>query len=89
MLPVVADEEARHATSRSILCLGLLLVVSLLLAAMPAQAGHDTDPHTKDLRPMGHTDDNRPVTSFFDPFFTDAAFWGKLAIQGSGSAGSA
>jgi len=32
------------------LCLGLLLVVGLLLAAVPAQAGHDTDPHTKNLR---------------------------------------
>jgi hypothetical protein len=31
---------------------------------------------------MGHTDDNRPVTTFFDPFFTDIAFWGKLAYQG-------
>ena len=67
--------------SRS-LYLGLLLVVGLLLAAVPAQAGHDTDPHTKNLRPMGHTDDNRPVTTFFDPFFTDIAFWGKLAYQG-------
>jgi hypothetical protein len=64
------------------LCFGLLLAVGLLLAAVPAQAGHDTDPHTKNLKPMGHTDDNRPVTSFFDPFFTDVAFWGKVAVQG-------
>jgi hypothetical protein len=27
------------------------LVVGLLLAAMPAQAGHETDPHAKNLRP--------------------------------------
>ena len=31
---------------------------------------------------MGHTDDDRPVTDFFQPFFTDVAFWGKLAYQG-------
>jgi hypothetical protein len=74
----------RHAMRRRgrSLCLGLLLAVGLLLAAVPAQAGHDTDPHTKNLKPMGHTDDNRPVTSFFDPFFTDVAFWGKVAVQG-------
>jgi hypothetical protein len=58
------------------------VVVGLLLAAMPAQAGHQTDPRTRNLKPMGHTGDNRPVTSFFDPFFTDIAFWGKLAYQG-------
>jgi hypothetical protein len=53
----------------------LLLVVGLLLTAMPAQARHETDPHTRNLRPLGDTDDNRPVTSFLEPFFTDIAFW--------------
>jgi hypothetical protein len=70
------------------LCLGLLLVVGLLLAAVPAQAGHDTDPHTKNLRPMGHTDDNRPIRTFLEPFFTDIAFWGKVAYQGTWFGGS-
>jgi hypothetical protein len=61
----------------------LLLVVGLLLAAMPAQARHETDPHTRNLRPLGDTDDNRPVTSFLEPFFTDIAFWRDLAYQGT------
>ena len=65
------------------LCFGLLLVVGLMLAAVPAQAGHDTDPHTKNLQPMGHTDDNRPIRTFLEPFFTDIAFWGRVAYQGT------
>jgi hypothetical protein len=48
---------------------------------MPAQARHETDPHTRNLIPLGDTDDNRPVTSFLEPFFTDIAFWGDLAYQ--------
>jgi hypothetical protein len=64
------------------LALGLL-VGSLLLGSVPAYAGHERDPHTRNLHPMGDTDDNRPVTSFFEPFFTDVAFWGKLAYQGT------
>jgi hypothetical protein len=60
-----------------------LLVGGLLLGTTPAHAGHERDPHTRNLHPMGDTDDNRPVSSFFEPFFTDAAFWGKLAYQGT------
>jgi hypothetical protein len=64
------------------LALGLL-VGSLLLATVPAYAGHERDPHSRNLHPMGDTDDNRPVSSFFEPFFTDVAFWGRLAYQGT------
>ena len=60
----------------------LFAVLALLEPSGPASAGHRTDPHTRNLHPMGHTDDNRPVTDFFQPFFTDVAFWGRLAYQG-------
>ena len=32
----------------------LLLVMVLLYLAIPAQAGHDEDPRTNNLHPMGH-----------------------------------
>ena len=60
----------------------LAAVLALLVQATPGNAGHENDPRTQNLRPAGHTDDNRPVTDFFQPFFTDAAFWGKVAYQG-------
>ena len=62
-------------------------IAALLLSAMPAVARHRQDPHTDNLRPTGHTRDNRPVESFADPFFTDAAFWGTTAYQGTWSGG--
>ena len=54
-------------------------IAALLLPATPSFAGHGDDPRTKNLQPLGHTDENRPVTDFFQPFFTDAAFWGNVA----------
>jgi len=65
------------------LVLGLVLGVALLAWAVPAGAGHKTDPRTKNLHPMGHTRDNRPVVTFGEAFFTDVAFKGKIAYQGT------
>jgi hypothetical protein len=61
----------------------LVLGVALLAWAGPAAAGHKTDPHSKNLHPMGHTGDNRPVVTFGEAFFTDLAFKGKIAYQGT------
>jgi hypothetical protein len=60
----------------------VLAIFALLAPATPGSAGHDGDPRTRNLQPAGHTADNRPATDFFQPFFTDVAFWGKLAYQG-------
>jgi hypothetical protein len=60
-----------------------LAVVSLMATVLPAAAHHEGDPRTKNLHPMGDTDDNRPVQTFTEPFFTDIAFWGDTAIQGT------
>ncbi|GAA0812251.1 LVIVD repeat-containing protein [Spirilliplanes yamanashiensis] len=57
-------------------------VLALLAPATPSSAGHESDPRTRNLQPLGHTDEDRRVTDFFQPFFTDAAFWGKVAYQG-------
>jgi hypothetical protein len=65
------------------LVLGLVLGVALLAWVGPAAAGHKTDPHSKNLHPMGHTGDNRPVETFGEAFFTDMAFKGKTAYQGT------
>jgi hypothetical protein len=65
------------------LILGAIAIGLLAAGASPAWAGHETDPRTKNLHPMGHTDDNRPVVTFAEAFFTDIAFQGKIAYQGT------
>jgi hypothetical protein len=65
------------------LLFGLILGAVLLATASPAVAGHDNDPRSKNLHPMGDTNDNRPVVTFGEAFFTDAAFQGKIAYQGT------
>jgi hypothetical protein len=62
---------------------GLVLGGVLLVTASAAVAGHDNDPRTKNFHPMGDTNDNRPVETFAEAFFTDAAFQGKIAYQGT------
>ncbi len=67
----------------------VLAALSLLLVAMPASpvgAGHDTDPRTKNLHPMGHIVEpasllNTDVGN--TNIHTDIAFWGKYAFQGT------
>jgi len=59
---------------------------ALLLALSPvatAGAGHDDDPRTKNLHPMGHIEE--PASLFFGPpsIHTDIAFWGRYAFQGN------
>lgn len=61
----------------------MLAILALLLPATHVSAGHADDPRTRNLTPVGHTDDNRPATDFFQPFFTDVAFWGNIAYQGT------
>ena len=65
------------------LVLGSIVVGVCLAMASPAGAGHETDPRTKNLHPMGDTDDSRPVVTFGEAFFTDIAFQGKIAFQGT------
>jgi hypothetical protein len=73
--------------SRLIRTLGLAACVLGLVAVAPAaSAGHKTDPHTKNLHPLGHIEEPR---SLINPrvgntnIHTDIAFWGKLAFQGN------
>jgi len=63
----------------------VLGVMSLFLLVLPvgAQAGHDDDPRTNNLYPMGHIEE--PASLFHGPptVHTDIAFWGKYAFQGN------
>jgi hypothetical protein len=62
------------------------LAVGLLAFPLAASAGHNTDPHTANMHPLGHIEE---PASLLNPavgnpdIHTDIAFWGKLAIQGN------
>ena len=61
-------------------------VLAFLAFPLAAGAGHDSDPHTDNLHPLGHIVE---PASLLNPavgnpdIHTDIAFWGKLAIQGN------
>ena len=64
----------------------VLGVMSLFLLALPlgaAQAGHDDDPQTKNLHPMGHIEEPASLFHGSPNVHTDIAFWGDYAFQGS------
>jgi hypothetical protein len=62
------------------------LAVGLLAFPLAAGAGHENDPRTKNLHPMGHIFE---PASLLNPavanpdIHTDIAFWGKYAFQGN------
>jgi hypothetical protein len=59
------------------------LAAGILAFPLAAAAGHDDDPRTPNMHPMGHIEE---PASLFGPnpdIHTDIAFWGKLAIQGN------
>ena len=63
------------------------IVFAAAMSAVPAEAGHDDDPRTRNLHPIGHIEE---PASLFNPeppngqnIHTDLAFWGKYAFQGS------
>ena len=59
------------------------VVLALLVTALPVSAGHDDDPSTENLHPLGHIEE--PASLFHGPptVHTDIAFWGKHAFQGN------
>ncbi len=58
------------------------LAISLGVAA-PATAGHDDDPRTQNLHPIGHIEEPASLLTGPPNIHTDIAFWGKYAFQGS------
>ena len=66
--------------------LAAVSVLALAVSALPASAGHETDPRTKNLHPLGHIEEPAVLGGFggADPnIHTDIAFWGKYAFQGN------
>lgn len=59
------------------------VVLALVVIALPVSAGHDDDPSTENLHPLGHIEE--PASLFYGPpsVHTDIAFWGKYAFQGN------
>ncbi|HSF86384.1 MAG TPA: hypothetical protein VLG28_12120 [Acidimicrobiia bacterium] len=71
-------------TARRFTIVAVFSMVLLALAPLSsAGAGHDEDPRTKNLHPMGHIEE--PASLFYGPLsvHTDIAFWGKYAFQGN------
>ena len=66
---------------RAVILIGAAL--ALVVTALPASAGHDDDPSTQNLHPLGHIEE--PASLFHGPptVHTDIAFWGKHAFQGN------
>ncbi len=63
-----------------------VVAIGILVFPLAAGAGHENDPHTPNLKPLGHIFE---PASLLNPaignpdIHTDIAFWGKLAIQGN------
>lgn len=73
---------------RTALALGVVLV--LAVAALPAAANKsipNDESLSDNIRLVGETGDNRPVETFLEAFFTDAAFQGHYAYQGTWNGG--
>ena len=73
----------RMRNTRLLLLLIALVTVLLVFPVSSAGAGHDTDPRTNNLQPMG--DIVEPASFIFGPpnIHTDIAFSGKHAFQGT------
>jgi hypothetical protein len=60
--------------------------LAALVVPSVAQAGHTTDPRTKNMHPLGHIFEPAVTGGFggaSPDIHTDIAFWGKRAIQGN------
>lgn len=70
---------------RLLLALVVTSLTVLGLTAAPASAGHDTDPRTNNLHPLGHIEEPASLLTGAGGgnIHTDIAFWGKHAFQGS------
>lgn len=61
----------------------LSLVLLVLSPLEPARAGHNDDPSTNNLHPLGHIEEPASLLTGPPTIHTDIAFWGKHAFQGN------
>ena len=73
----------RHRSLRPPALIAVLSAGALLLATGTASAGHDDDPRTKNLHPLGHIEEPASLLTGPPTIHTDIAFWEKLAVQGN------
>jgi len=59
------------------------VVLALVVIALPVSAGHDDDPSTENLHPLGHIEEPASLLTGPPTVHTDIAFWGKYAFQGN------
>ncbi len=74
------------ARIRTLIAALALVSVVALVGATPALAGHDDDPRSQHLHPLGHIEEEASLLNPADNganIHTDIAFWGKYAFQGS------
>ena len=88
----LSHRELKNAAMRFrvTLAVGLVLGLAFALTALPAGAGKPGTPtddsHSRNMRLVGETGDDRPVETW-EAFFTDAAFQGHYAYQGTWNGG--
>ncbi|MDH3753198.1 MAG: hypothetical protein OEU32_04925 [Acidimicrobiia bacterium] len=70
---------------RLVLVGAVAILMAALVVASPAGAGHDDDPGSGNLHPMGHIEEPASLLTGAGGgnIHTDIAFWGKHAFQGS------
>lgn len=73
----------RLRSARKPVLVAAAAVGALMLATVPATAGHVTDSRTSNLYPMGHIVEPASLLTGPATIHTDIAFWGKRAIQGN------
>ncbi len=59
------------------------VVFALVVIALPVSAGHDDDPSTENLHPLGHIEEPASLLTGPPTIHTDIAFSGKYAFQGN------
>ena len=74
-------------TIRRALALGLLLALAATLPAAAHRPGGPSGASFQGLTLVGETGDSRPVETFEEAFFTDVAFQGRYAYQGTWNGG--
>ena len=76
---------------RRALALGFVVALALALAVVPAAAERHEQPRpgvsAHGLTLIGETGDSRPIETFEEAFFTDAAFQGHYVYQGTWNGG--
>lgn len=74
-----------RGNNKRLVLVTVLSLVFLAVAPVGAGAGHEEDPRTKNLHPLGHIEEPASLLTGEGGgnIHTDIAFWGKHAFQGS------